>query len=207
MFRDPERNGGERRLTSSGLIAVEPKVWSKFEGNEVAVLPPPQDLFESWRQAEENLHWPLGVCSIPKNRWEPKKDYPGWPKKEAIDFWSGVSRDAIVGDPLTTIDMWMLAERRISYYVDDPLRGLIERLRKEKSILSDARTAVVNFGSRRGIEKEELRSAVFPELANLLGVNSQNIRNLRAVEFGLLFKRGLLHIQTRQGFSFWLDDC
>lgn len=124
-------------------------------------------------------------------------DYPGWNVKPKAWFWENVAEGSISSDA-TKLDEMLIAidntpkptyNRGRQLYQNDPFGDLLRQLRKEGKIQVPRDLRHIPETSRFGISPDELTEHVLPAIAQMLEVDSSQVRDPKEIEFSVIGNR------------------
>lgn len=200
----------EIRSYLESLAGQERQVLVPFFGKEMIVPTPPKELLTvmirareiGWTQAEPHF--------LPEFTLSQDFEIPGWKVKPNQWFWTGLKNRHIPKDAATLRGTWVISDGtpkpeistfQIPPYEDVVLPGLLSQLREDGKI---SWKEGLPKDSRFNIGNEELRSQVYPAIAILLGLQPEQVRSLREIEYNFL--GNLVHPEWSTTTAEWLDD-
>lgn len=182
--------GGEEELSLlefKELQKSEKEKLDKFFGYTVEVPNLPGEItaerYVKWKKMGFELHY------LPKEKMSKERNLPGWDKKPN-NLFEYIKEGKVESGAIELAGQWVLIDERIKpdydvgdqVYKDDPLSGAIKELR-ERKVLSDFKIMDSRFSiSSEDFKKDEVRKT----FANVLGVNPDNVRLPRAIEFNFI---------------------
>lgn len=190
----PKRGGqkmekGKERGEFSELVTREQEKLREFFGKEIEVPPLPEEItaekYELWKELGFDLHY------LPDEDLVKDRDLPGWEKKPKDWFYDQISEGKISADAVKLTNAWVLIDSRAKpqydngnqmYENDDKIGNVLKKLRQQGMIENHKKA-----DSRFNISWDELnRVGVKAALAKLLGVDPENLRLPRTIEWNYL---------------------
>ena len=176
-----------------------------FFGSDIDVPSVPgsvtMEQYEQWKEMGLELHY------MPDMEMSENKNYPGWKKKPTsnINLFNAVKdkKEKLAADTLKLPGAWVVVDAREKpqyqngnqVYANDPLKDVIEELRKQKVI------GGTKAGSRFEISWDELhKPEVKAKFAEILGTTPDQLRLPRAIEWNFL---GNAHYQKWGDTNTW----
>lgn len=180
---------GKERGEFSELVSREQEKLWEFFGKEIEVPSLPDEItpekYELWKELGFDLHY------LPDEDLVKDRDLPGWEKKPKDWFYDQISEGNISADAVKLTNAWVLTDSRAKpqydngnqmYENDDKIGNVLKKLRQQGMIEKYKKA-----DSRFNISWDELnRVGVKAALAKLLGVDPENLRLPRAIEWNYL---------------------
>lgn len=186
---EQEAEKGKERGEFSELVTREQEKLREFFGKKIEVPSLPDEItpekYELWKELGFDLHY------LPDEDLVKDRDLPGWEKKPKDWFYDQISEGKISADAVKLTNAWVLTDSREKpqydngnqmYENDDKIGNVLKKLRQQGMIENHKKA-----DSRFNISWDELnRVGVKAALAKLLGVDPENLRLPRAIEWNYL---------------------
>lgn len=195
------------------LITSEKAAWSKFLGQEINIPTPPQELIDTLNKAQK-IGWIAAEAHFfPKIQFEQGLNFPGWSVKPEDYYWQKIKEAKIPPDAATFEGIWVVADgsqkpqyqHGIQMYENDPFSSILAKLRKDGEIQVPDWNNHIPATSRFGINNDELQIYVNPAIVDLLGVQPEQVRQPKAIEFNIL--GNLFHPEWGETNTWeWFED-
>ncbi len=192
-------------------FVAEKAAWEEnFSGVEQEIPYPPQELVDALKRVKEQ-----GVNSFEPHYLPPiilkeEDDYPGWKVKPLDWYWGLITVGNIDKDAAKLPGAWVIVDgmQKPNYangnqmYEDDFLVTVLNKLRDEGKIHN---TIGGRAGSRFDISFDEISQHVNPVIAKLLGVDANQVRLPKEIEFNVL--GNMFHPEWGNTSTYeWLED-
>jgi len=158
-----------------------------------------------WTQAEAHF--------LPRIELKQNSNFPGWTVKPEEWYWQKINEGKVAKDAATLEGVWVVIDgsQKPQYkdgkqmYENDPFAKLLTQLREKGKIQVPDWCRDIPKDSRFGVSHDELRNSVNPAIANLLGVQPEQVRLPKAIEFNVL--GNLYHHEWGKTTSWeWFQD-
>ncbi len=201
-------------LRPEQYAAGEQVILSKFFGKEIIVSPPPQELTDAMLKARE-IGWTQAEAHfLPNIKFEKNSNFPGWIIKPSDWFWERIKEKELEEETTSLNGVWVIVDgsQKPEYqtgskmYENDPFLNLLKGLRESGKIKTEVPWLKdISWNSRFAISYDEIQDSVNPTIANLLGVESKQVRLPRAIESNFL--SNLYHPEFGETYSWeWCQD-
>lgn len=174
--------------------AQEQETLSKFFDRKVIIPTPPQELSVAMLKAKE-VGWTQAEAHfLPKIELKQNSDISEWTVRPQDWYWQKIKEGKVAKDAATLEGIWVIIDgsQKPQYkdgkqmYENDPFALVLSQLRKEGKIQVPDWCRNIPVNSRFGISNDELQAHVNPAIANLLGVQPEQVRLPKAIEFNVL---------------------
>lgn len=182
------------RSISAVLIPDRKTRLAAFFGQEVDVPNPPQELSAALIRAQE-IGWTQAEAHfLPKMELKQNLNFPGWTVKPEQWYWNKIKEKKVDKNAAALEGIWVIVDgsQKPQYkdgkqmYENDPFAATLAQFRKEGKIQVPDWYRNIPANSRFGISNDELQNHVNPAIANLLGVQPEQVRLPKAIEFNVL---------------------
>lgn len=194
-----EIKGAKERSRERGefseLVSREKNKLKEFFGYDIDVPPLPEEItlekYEQWKELSFELHY------LPEEDMTKDRDLPGWQKKPNDWFYNAIGERKISPDATKLSGAWVLIDSREKprydnsdpmrrgeqmYENDDEIGNAFKKLRQRR-VVKDHRKDDSRFNiSWDELNKDEVKKA----LAKILGIDPENLRLPRAIEWNYL---------------------
>lgn len=201
----------EASMTPRQLVLREGYAWEEFFGQKITIPNVPHELIETRSRILEVGWKNFAAHFLPDLKWKKKDKFPGWADKPDDEFWA-VAKNG--GDQRRTNGIWVLWDttKRQHYasgmqgYDADQLYPVVARFREQQTIgsfrLGDK---MVPDGSRFAIRHDEIYEKIFPEIARILKLDTEQIRLPKFIENNVLYNRVYSELGEETTFE-WFHD-
>lgn len=199
---------------SDQLVVREKDAWKSFLGTEDIDVPnPPQELLDALARAEEKGITVFEAHFFPRIEFEQNSQYPGWNVRPEGWYWEQIKTGNVAEGAAKLDGLWVLVDgsQKPAYdkgrqlHENDPFGLILTRLRREGKIAVPDSYRHVPEISRFAVTPNEREAHFNSALAEMLGVQADLVRVLRAIEFNVL--GNLYHPEWGQtNTAEWFND-
>jgi len=174
--------------------AQEQERLSRFFDRKVTVPTPPQELSIAMLKAKE-IEWAQAEPHfLPKMELKQNSDVSEWTIRPENWYWQKIREGKVAKDAATLEGIWVIVDgsQKLQYkdgkqmYENDPFAKVLTQLREAKKIQVPDWCKSIPKDSRFGISNDELQTHVNPAIADFLGVQPEQVRLPKAIEFNIL---------------------
>lgn len=174
--------------------AQEQEKLSRFFDRKITVPTPPQELSVAMLKAKE-IGWTQAEPHfLPKMELKQNSDISEWTIRPEDWYWQKIREGKVAKDAATLEGIWVIVDgsQKPQYkdgkqmYENDPFAKVLAQLREAKKIQVPDWCKNIPKDSRFGISNDELQTHVNPAIADFLGVQPEQVRLPKAIEFNIL---------------------